>query len=217
MSCFQLVSCALLEHNLLIVCVPLLLPADAAPTAAAVEAPARRGRRTSSAKAASPAEDTTTAAAASTPAEAPAGTPTVSRAKLLAQQLAKKEIATHGTGAAAAAAAAATAATAAAGDAATAEPAAAAPGSAWVGADELLYAGSQAQSDNLLIGGDNSMQVGCKQGLVLSQHPHVQCCAPAEVLTRGSWVVLLLRAQYCHGFVRLWSMGPSSIAGASWL
>jgi hypothetical protein len=45
---------------------------------------------------------------------------------------------------------------------------AAAAGSAWVGADELLYAGSQAQSDSLLMGQDNSMQVrfvhrGCIQ------------------------------------------------------
>lgn len=114
----------------------------AAPTAAAsAEAPARqRGRRTSSAKTATA---DAAAPAPSTPADAP-----VSRAKLLAQQLAKKEIATHGQGAAAAGTAAA----------ASSAAAAAAPGSAWVGADELLYAGSQAQSDCLLMGGDNSMQ-----------------------------------------------------------
>lgn len=54
----------------------------------------------------------------------------------------------HGTGAGAAGATAA----------AASAPAPAAPGSAWVG-DQLLYAGSQAQSDSLLMGGSNGMQV----------------------------------------------------------
>lgn len=112
-----------------------------------------RGRR-------STAKTSSTAATAAegpiTPAAPPAAelspgapaAPAVSRAKLLAQQLARKEIATHGMGAAAAAPAAGAAA-------------AGAPGSTWVASDELLYAGSQAQSDSLLMGtGDYSMQVG---------------------------------------------------------
>jgi hypothetical protein len=129
--------------------------ADASPTAASVEAPARqRGRRTSSTKTASkaPTAAADAPAAASGPTEAAAGIPPVSRAKLLAQQLAKKEITVHGMGAAAAGATAAAASDAAA---------PAAPGSAWVGADQLLYGTSRAQSDSLLMGGDNGMQVCC--------------------------------------------------------
>lgn len=76
-----------------------------------------------------------------------AASPALSRAKLLAQQLAKKEIATHGMSAASASASAA---------------AAAAPGSSWVVGDaDLSAAGSQAQSDNLVMDlGDYGMQVG---------------------------------------------------------
>lgn len=102
-----------------------------------------RARRRSSAQTASTAPAAAEASAAA--ADAPAAAPAISRAKLLAQQLAKKEVATRGMSAAAPAAVD------------TAAPAA--PGSAWVGADELLYAGSQAQSDSLLMGQDASMQV----------------------------------------------------------
>jgi hypothetical protein len=123
------------------------------PSAAAADAaaPARARGRRSSTNTSSTAPTASSAPAAAASGVEAAAAPALSRAKLLAQQLAKREIHTHGIAAAAAAGAAA----------AFTEPAtgAAAPGSAWVGADELLYAGSQAQDDALLLGGDNSMQV----------------------------------------------------------
>lgn len=123
------------------------------PSAAAADAaaPARARGRRSSTKTSSTAPTASSAPAAAASGVEAAAAPALSRAKLLAQQLAKREIHTHGIAAAAAAGA----------RAAFTEPAtgAAAPGSAWVGADELLYAGSQAQDDALLLGGDNSMQV----------------------------------------------------------
>lgn len=128
----------------------LLLFVAAAPatTSAAQPAP-RRSRAKSSTKTSSTAPEDE--AAASAAAAAP------SRAKLLAQALAKKEIAAHAPEAAAStlAAAAAAGASAAIAEPATTEldipAAAAALDAAWE--SDQLYVGSQAQSDNLLMGG----------------------------------------------------------------
>lgn len=105
-------------------------------SASQTAAPARkRGRRTSTKTTSTnpvTAQDSTPAAEA---VGAEAHAPTVSPAKQLAQQLAQKEIAAHGMAAAAASS------------------------TTWVASDDLLSAGSQAQSDNLLMAATKGMQV----------------------------------------------------------